>query len=56
MSEFIYPNETPVKLIDCEKPFSALTNKEKFYAHYLSKASFYGALIVLPQVMLNCIT
>lgn len=50
-SEFIYPNETPIKLISCDKAFSALTSKEKHYAHYLSKASFYGALIVLPQVM-----
>lgn len=50
MSDFTYPNETPVKLADCEKAFNGLSDKEKLYAHYLSKACFNGGLICLTQV------
>lgn len=53
MSEYIIPNNSPVTFVDCEKAFSILTDKEKVYSHYLSKAAFYGSLIVLPQTSLE---
>ncbi|XP_067143899.1 dipeptidyl peptidase 3-like isoform X1 [Centruroides vittatus] len=49
MSDYVFPNDQPVVLLDCEKAFSALTNQEKLYAHYLSRAAWYGGLIVLMQ-------
>ncbi|XP_076354042.1 dipeptidyl peptidase 3 [Tachypleus tridentatus] len=49
MSEFVFPNDQPVVLLDSEKAFEALTNEEKLYAHYLSRAAWYGGLIVLIQ-------
>ncbi|XP_065563077.1 dipeptidyl peptidase 3-like isoform X2 [Artemia franciscana] len=46
---FTYPNDTPVVYLECEKAFLALESSEKRYAHHLSKASYYGGLIVLAQ-------
>ena len=48
---FTYPNDTPVVYLECEKAFLALESSEKRYAHHLSKASYYGGLIVLAQVL-----
>ncbi|XP_035228108.1 dipeptidyl peptidase 3-like isoform X2 [Stegodyphus dumicola] len=53
MSDYTYPNDTPIVFLNCEKAFSALTEKEKLYAHYLSRASWYGGLIVLCQTSLE---
>ncbi|XP_055953137.1 dipeptidyl peptidase 3-like [Argiope bruennichi] len=49
MSDYIYPNNTPIVLLNCGDAFKDLTEKEKCYAHYLSKACWYGGLIVLLQ-------
>ena len=35
--------------LDASDAFSGLTEREQLYAHYLSKASFYGSLVVLVQ-------
>ena len=49
-SEYVLPNDTEVLSLDCQNAFNALSDKEKLYAHYLSKASWYGGLICLHQV------
>ncbi|VDM55137.1 unnamed protein product [Angiostrongylus costaricensis] len=49
-SLYILPNDSPVCSLDCETAFKGLTDKEKKYAHYLSEASFNGALAVFLQV------
>ncbi|XP_075589373.1 dipeptidyl peptidase 3 isoform X1 [Dermatophagoides farinae] len=48
-SEYIYTNDTPVVLLEATSAFEALTASEKKYAHYLSKASWFGSLAVLFQ-------
>ncbi|XP_068115619.1 dipeptidyl peptidase 3 [Hyperolius riggenbachi] len=48
-SQYILPNDLPVALLDCEEAFSLLSADEKLYTHFLSRASFYGGLIVLFQ-------
>lgn len=48
-SLYTAPNDQPVVILDCTTAFNALSLKEKLYAHYLSRASWYGGLIVLVQ-------
>ena len=50
VKNFIIPNNQPVFFLDCNTAFENLNPKEKAYAHHLSRASFYGGLIVLVQV------
>ncbi|CAN7936879.1 unnamed protein product [Ixodes hexagonus] len=49
MSDEVYPNETPFVKLACDVAFEGLTEREKCYAHYLCRASWYGGLIVLFQ-------
>eukprot|EP00118_Oscarella_pearsei_P006784 m.31377 g.31377 ORF g.31377 m.31377 type:complete len:715 (+) comp31491_c0_seq5:196-2340(+) len=48
-SQHVFPNSVPVCQLICKAAFDALTPQEKRYAHFLSRASFDGGLIVLLQ-------
>lgn len=49
ISQHVLENETEVCHLDCISAFNALTKNERLYSYYLSKASWYGGLIVLHQ-------
>lgn len=49
LSQYTFPNDAPVCVLDCQEAFAGLTDQEKLYAHYLAQASFAGGLIVLIQ-------
>lgn len=49
-SQFILKIDTPVVELNAAAAFENLTEQEKLYAHYLSKASWYGSLTNLIQV------
>ncbi|PRD19612.1 UNVERIFIED_CONTAM: DppIII [Trichonephila clavipes] len=49
MSDCIIHANTPFLALDCEDSFRPLSEKEKYYAHYLSKASWMGSLIICLQ-------
>ncbi|GFQ98082.1 dipeptidyl peptidase 3 [Trichonephila clavata] len=49
MSDYIIHTSTPFLALDCEDSFRPLSEKEKHYAHYLSKASWMGSLIICLQ-------
>lgn len=49
MTDFTISNDTPVFVLECSTAFEALDDKEKKYAHFLSRAAYEGSLIVLIQ-------
>uniref|UniRef100_A0A8D3CPH0 Dipeptidyl peptidase 3 n=1 Tax=Scophthalmus maximus TaxID=52904 RepID=A0A8D3CPH0_SCOMX len=48
-SLYYLPNDIGVSALDCGKAFRLLSPQEKKYAHYLSRAAWYGGLAVLLQ-------
>lgn len=48
-SQYYLPNDIGISALDCREAFKLLSPKEKLYAHYLSRASWYGGLVVLIQ-------
>ncbi|CAH0407644.1 unnamed protein product [Chilo suppressalis] len=48
-SNFLLPNNQRFVELDSSQAFANLTNQEKLYAHYLSRAAWNGGLIVLIQ-------
>lgn len=48
-AQFVLPDDQPVLRLDADTAFQALTTTEKLYSHYLSRASWYGGLVVLYQ-------
>ncbi|XP_067877507.1 dipeptidyl peptidase 3 [Heterodontus francisci] len=48
-SQYVLPNDIGISLLDCQDAFRLLSKGEKMYAHYISRASWYGGLVVLLQ-------
>jgi len=49
LSQHLTPTDVPVCPLECGVAFRGLTPKEQLYAHYMSRASYAGSLIVLTQ-------
>ncbi|KAK7086654.1 bifunctional diacylglycerol diphosphate phosphatase/phosphatidate phosphatase, partial [Halocaridina rubra] len=49
VSQHELPLDTPILYLKCEEAFAGLTSRERHYAHHLSRASWWGGLIVLCQ-------
>lgn len=50
IKDHILPNDVPFVELGCSTAFNLLSGTEKLYAHYLSRASWNGGLIVFLQV------
>ncbi|XP_070622351.1 dipeptidyl peptidase 3 [Erythrolamprus reginae] len=48
-SHYVLPNDIGIAALDCAEAFELLSPEEKLYAHYLSRACWYGGLAVLLQ-------
>ncbi|KAM6970289.1 dipeptidyl peptidase 3 [Aplochiton taeniatus] len=48
-SQYYLPNDIGISALDCGEAFRLLSPREKKYAHFLSRAAWYGGLVVLLQ-------
>ncbi|XP_067328511.1 dipeptidyl peptidase 3 [Anolis sagrei] len=48
-SQYVLPNDIGIATLDCAEAFRLLSPEERLYAHYLSRACWYGGLVVLLQ-------
>ncbi|KAM4620942.1 dipeptidyl peptidase 3 isoform 2-T2 [Polymixia lowei] len=48
-SQYYLPNDIGISALDCGEAFRLLSPREQMYAHYLSRAAWYGGLAVLLQ-------
>ncbi|KAJ7307403.1 hypothetical protein JRQ81_009419 [Phrynocephalus forsythii] len=48
-SQYVLPNDIGIVTLDCAEAFRLLSPEERLYAHYLSRACWYGGLVVLLQ-------
>lgn len=48
-SQYFLPNDIGVSALDCREAFRLLSPREQLYAHFLSRAAWYGGLAVLLQ-------
>ena len=49
LSSYTIPLDTPISTLDARKAFDGLTEKEKLYCHFLSRAAWEGSAICLLQ-------
>lgn len=49
LSSYTIPLDTPISTLDARKAFDGLTEKEKLYCHFLSRAAWEGSTICLLQ-------
>lgn len=43
------PSGTTINRLDIQKVFSGLTQRDKLYAHHLSRAAWHGSRVILRQ-------
>lgn len=48
-SGFVISTDSPINKLECREAFQGLTDREKYYSHYLSRAGWDGGLICLLQ-------
>ncbi|XP_069036565.1 dipeptidyl peptidase 3 [Lepisosteus oculatus] len=48
-SQYYLPNDVGIAALDCAEAFRLLSPREQLYAHYVSRAAWYGGLAVLLQ-------
>ena len=48
-SGFVISPDSPINKLECREAFQGLTDREKYYSHFLSRAGWDGGLICLLQ-------
>ena len=48
-AQFVFPDDQPLVRLDASTAWDHLTTSEQLYSHYLSRASWWGGLVVLLQ-------